>query len=87
MGIGDANPVVVSICDCTDHISEGGKKDATYIAEISQENVNEFDPDGRNMDVFFFDSASNVQEEGQFCAKFFPGHIAFMMASMSSAIY
>ncbi len=26
---GNASPVVVSICDCTDHMSEGEKKDAT----------------------------------------------------------
>ncbi len=37
---GDVNPVVVSICDCTNHISAGGKKDAT-------KKVNEFDPEGR----------------------------------------
>ncbi len=28
---GDATPVVVSICDCTIHISEDGKKDASYL--------------------------------------------------------
>ncbi len=26
---GDANPVVMSICDSTNHMSEGGKKDVT----------------------------------------------------------
>ncbi len=31
---GDDNPVVVSICDCTDHMLEGGKKDVTYVAEM-----------------------------------------------------
>ncbi len=34
---GDVNPVVVSICDCIDHMLEGGKNDATYIAEMFQE--------------------------------------------------
>ncbi len=42
---GDVNPIVVSICDCTDHMSEGGKKDVTYIAKMFQEKLNEFDPD------------------------------------------
>ena len=37
---GNINPVVMSICDCTDHMLEGGKKDATYIAEMFQEKVN-----------------------------------------------
>ncbi len=68
----DANPVVVSICDCTDHMSEGGKKDATYIDEIFQEKVNEFDLDGRNTDVFFFDGASNIQKVGQILCQTFP---------------
>ncbi len=29
---GDTSPVVVSICDCTIHMFEDGKKDTTYIA-------------------------------------------------------
>ncbi len=45
---GDVNPVVVSICDCINHMSEGGKKDATYIAEMFQEKVNDFDHKGRH---------------------------------------
>ncbi len=36
----DVNPVIVSICDCTDQMSEGGKKDATYIADMNQERMN-----------------------------------------------
>ncbi len=54
----------MSICVCTDHMSEGGKKYANYIAEIIQEKVKEFDPKGRNTDVFFFDGVSNVQMAG-----------------------
>ncbi len=42
---GDINPAVVSICDCTNHMLEGGKKDAICIADIFQENVNEFEAD------------------------------------------
>lgn len=61
---GDINHVVVSICNCSDHMSEGGKTDATNIAEMFQERVNEFDPDGRNTYVFFFDGASNVHKAG-----------------------
>ncbi len=30
---GSAPPTVVSIIDCTTHMSDGGKKDATYIME------------------------------------------------------
>ncbi len=45
---GDASPVDVSMCDCIDHMSESGNKDATNIAEMFQEKVKEFDPKGRN---------------------------------------
>ncbi len=69
---GDVNPVFVSICDCTDHTSEGGKKDATYIAETFQEKVNEFDPKGRHIDVCFFDGAVNVQKTGHILCRTFP---------------
>ncbi len=69
---GDAPPVVVTICDCTDHMSEGGKKDATYITEMFQEKVYEFDNEGRNKDVSFFDGASNAQKAGQILCQTFP---------------
>ncbi len=68
---GDANPVVVSICDCTDHMSEGRKKDATYIAEMFQEKVNGIDPDSRNLDDLFFNGASNMQNTGQILCQIF----------------
>ncbi len=69
---GDADPVVMSICDCTNHMLEGGKKDATYIAEMIQEKVNEFDPDSRNTDVLFFNGASKAQKAGQILCQTFP---------------
>ncbi len=80
---GDANPVVVSSCDCTNHMSEGGKKDATYIAEMFQEKVNEFNPKGQNTDVFFFDGAAMFIRQAKFCVKPFPGLIGVMVGSMS----
>ncbi len=49
---GDTNPVVMFICDCTNHMSEGGKKDVTYIAKMFEEKVNEFNPEGRNTKCF-----------------------------------
>ncbi len=61
---GDVNPVVVSICNCTNHMSEGGKEIVTYIAEMFQDKVNKFDPNSRNTDVFFIDGTSNVQKAG-----------------------
>ncbi len=74
---GDANHVVVSICDCTNHMSEGGKKDVTYIAEMFQEKVYKFDPDSRSTDVFFFNGASNVQKVGQILCQALPRAYCF----------
>ncbi len=69
--------VFVSICDCTDHMSESGKKDATYISEIFQERVNEFDTNGQNTNIFFFDGAANVQKAGQILCQTFPQPYCF----------
>ncbi len=74
---GNANSVIVSVCDCIDQMSEGVMKDATYIGETFQEKVNEFDPDGRNTDVFFFIGASNVQKAGQIQCQTFPRAYCF----------
>ncbi len=74
---GDVDPVVVSVCDCTEHMSEGGKNDATYIAEMFQEKVNELDPKGRHTDVFFFDGAANVKKVGQILHQTFPRAYCF----------
>ncbi len=79
---GDVNLVVVSICDCTDHMSEGGKKDATYNAEMFHEKVNEFDPKGRHTDVFILMGQQMFTRQTKFCVKPFPGHTPFMVGSM-----
>ncbi len=67
---GDTNPVVVSICDCTDHMSEGGKKMSPTLLKWFKR-VNEFNPKGQNTDVFYFDEAANVQLAGQFLCQTF----------------
>ncbi len=73
----DVNPVVVSICDCTNHMSEGGQKDSTYMAEMFQEMVNEFDPKDRHTDVFVFDGAANAQKAAQILFQTFPRAYCF----------
>jgi len=57
-------PLTISIQDCTDHMEEGGKKNAEYIAEMFEAKVNEYDAGNLLTDVFFFDGASNVQKAG-----------------------
>ena len=60
----DTPPITVSIQDCTKHLQQGGKKDASYIAEMFDDIVKEYDPNGTLTDAFFFDGASNVQKGG-----------------------
>ena len=60
----DTPPITVSIQDCTKHLQQGGKKDASYIAEMFDSIVKEYDPNGTLTDAFFFDGASNVQKGG-----------------------
>ncbi len=79
---GDATLVVVTICDCTDHMSEGGKKDATYITEMFQEKVCEFDNEGRKKDVSFFNGASNAQKAGQILCQTFPRSEFFIVVGI-----
>ncbi len=64
-------PMTISIQDCTKHITEGGKKDASYIADMFEEKVMEYDSLNICTDVFYFDGASNVQKAGEvFMARF-----------------
>ncbi len=37
-------PMMISVQDCTKHMAEGGKKDASYIADLFEEKVMEYDP-------------------------------------------
>jgi hypothetical protein len=73
----DTPPITVSIQDCTSHMQDGGKKDASYIARLFEEEVYKFDPTGTFTDVFFFDGASNVQKAGQILMAKFPRTFCF----------
>ena len=61
---GDSPPVVVAIDDCTKHMADGRKKDATHIADLFGEKAEEYDPGKMLTDLFFFDGTSNVQKGG-----------------------
>ena len=74
---GDKPPAVISICDCTDHMVEGGKKDAEFIMNFFKEKVDEFDPSKVHTDSFFFDGAANVQKAGQILCAHFPRAMCF----------
>ena len=65
-------PTVIAVNDCSDHMSAGGKKDATYIAQMFEETIIEFDKEKLCTDIFFFDGASNVQKAGEVLVAKFP---------------
>ncbi|RDT37658.1 hypothetical protein DXF92_29570, partial [Klebsiella pneumoniae] len=56
---------VLDIIDCTEHLEEGGKKDAKYIASIFEEHIQSLDPMGVHLNAILFDGASNVQKAGR----------------------
>jgi hypothetical protein len=58
-------PMKISIQDCTKLMAEGGKKDVSYIANLFDKKVMEYDPLKTCTDVFYFDGASNVQKAGE----------------------
>ena len=62
---GSSTPMTINIVDCTKHMAAGGKKDASYIADIFEEIAEDYDPDHTLIDIFYFDGASNVQKAGE----------------------
>ena len=46
-------------------MSQGGKKDAVYIASLLKEVVLPYDPDRSRTTIFWFDGADNVQKAGR----------------------
>jgi hypothetical protein len=65
-------PVTVAIKDASEHMRQGGKKDAPYIAGIMDGEIKTYDPIGELTDLFFFDGASNVQKGGQILEAMYP---------------
>lgn len=68
----DTPPTCVGIEDCSGHMSQGGKKDAVYIASLLEEVVLPYDPDRLRTTIFWFDGAGNVQKAGRILEVLFP---------------
>ena len=68
----DQPPTVLSIDDCTEHMASGGKKDAPYISHLFKRHVEEYDPEKKLVDIFYFDGASNVQKAGRLLVAKYP---------------
>ncbi len=70
-------PITISIHDCTKHMQEGGKKDATYVAPLFEDKVREYNTNNTLTNMFFFDGTSNVQKAGEILAAKFPHSFCF----------
>ena len=70
---GYSAPVVLNIHDCTEHMAKGGKKDAPYVANLFQSEVDDLGPQNKFTNLFIFDGASNVQKAGEILRAIFPG--------------
>ena len=57
---------LLEIVNCSKHASEGGKKDARYIASLFRPHIDETEAQfPSSTDVLFFDGAANVQKAGE----------------------
>ena len=68
-----ANVAVLDIVDATEHIRQGGKKDAKYISSLFEPHIRKFQAESANcVDYLSFDGAGNVQLAGRILAAKFP---------------
>ena len=74
---GATPPMTISIQDCTKHMAEGWKKDASHIADLFDKKVMEYNPPKTFTDVFYFDGASNAQKAGEVLMARFPCSFCF----------
>ena len=74
---GDVPPFTISVQDCTEHLQDGGKKDASYVATLFEAKVREYDRSNILTDAFFFDGVSNVQKAGEILVAKFPHSFCF----------
>jgi hypothetical protein len=67
------NPAaVLEIVNCSSHLQNGGKKDASYIAGLFNPHLDDLDPNKTLVDLLYFDGASNVQKAGSILGAVYP---------------
>ncbi len=74
---GEQPPFVLEIEDCTAHMAEGGKKNASYIADLFRDKIEQIDPDGTLLTCVYFDGAKNVQKAGDVITAAYPRAFSF----------
>jgi len=63
---------VLEIADCSSQMQSGGKKDAKFISDLFLPHMRQVDPLKSNIDLIYFDGASNVQKAGRILANHYP---------------
>ncbi len=63
---------LLDIVDCSQHMSDGGKKDAWYIAKKFLPVMKEIDPNKELIDLVVFDGAANIQKAAQLLEEHYP---------------
>ncbi len=63
---------LLDIIDCSQHMSDGGKKDAWYIAKKFLPVMKEIDPNKEFIDLVVFDGAANIQKVAQLLEEHYP---------------
>ena len=66
---------LLEIVDCTKHLATGGSKTAEYIAGLMAPHVEVLG--AKNVDLFLFDGAANVQKAGKLMAIDYPRSSCF----------
>ena len=74
---GTTPPMMIFIQDCMKHMAEGGKNDASYVANLFEEKVLEYNPLKICTIVFYFDGTLNVQKAGEVLMARFPHTFCF----------
>jgi hypothetical protein len=73
----DTHPITISIHDCTNHMQEGGEKDAMYGAGLFEDKVREYNTNNTFTNVFSFDGMPNVHKAGEILVARFPHSFCF----------
>ena len=69
--------IYLAIRDCTGYLFKAGKKDALFIADVFNGLLLDFDAEKNCVDLFYFDSASNVQKAGTLLEVRFPRTVPY----------
>ena len=77
------NPqALCDVIDCSDHMADGGIKDARFLSSKYIPVMQKFDPYGERYDTVVFDGASNVQRGGMSFVRSSQSVLLFMGQSM-----